>query len=53
MEKQYVLHILSVFVALVIEHAMRMRLSHLWPVRLYKVVHIFSLTTRFSRKKVT
>ena len=40
-EKQYVLHILSVYLALVTQNAMRMRAlfyCHLWPVHLY---HIF------------
>jgi hypothetical protein len=35
--KQKLLHIVSVFVALVIQHAMRMYHIVMWPVRLYSI----------------
>ena len=43
-----------VFVALCIQYAMRMRHSHLWPVRLYNIFpHYLTHTARFSKEKKT
>ena len=55
-EKQNVLHNLSVYVAFGFQHAMRMRHCHPRPAPLYNIFfppHIISQTVRFSKKKVT
>jgi len=47
----YVLHILCVFVALGIQHAMRMRHIVMWPVRLYSTIQHYLINGTFSEKK--
>ena len=50
--KQYILHTLRMFVASGIQHAMRVRHSHLWPAWLYSIFSYLVNCMIFEKKVV-